>query len=40
MTFENHLPLTPLSTGIILALAAEELHGYALMKKEPDTGEN
>lgn len=32
MAFENQLPLTPLSTGILLALAAEELHGYALMK--------
>ena len=32
MAHENRLPLTPLSTGILLALAAEELHGYALMK--------
>ena len=32
MVNENQLPLTPLSTGILLALAAEELHGYALMK--------
>jgi len=32
MKNENQLPLTPLSTGILLALAAEELHGYALMK--------
>jgi len=32
MARENQLPLTPLSTGILLALAAEELHGYALMK--------
>ena len=32
MAPENQLPLTPLSTGILLALAAEELHGYALMK--------
>ena len=32
MAQKNQLPLTPLSTGILLALAAEELHGYALMK--------
>ena len=32
MANQNQLPLTPLSTGILLALAAEELHGYALMK--------
>lgn len=32
MANENQLPLTPLSTGILLALAVEELHGYALMK--------
>jgi len=32
MANDNQLPLTPLSTGILLALAAEELHGYALMK--------
>ena len=32
MAPQNQLPLTPLSTGILLALAAEELHGYALMK--------
>jgi DNA-binding PadR family transcriptional regulator len=32
MENENQLPLTPLSTGILLALAAQELHGYALMK--------
>jgi len=29
---ENRLPLTPLSTGVLLALATEELHGYALMR--------
>lgn len=27
------LPLTPLSTAILLALAEEELHGYALMQR-------
>jgi DNA-binding PadR family transcriptional regulator len=32
MAHEYQLPLTPLSTGILLALAAEDLHGYALMK--------
>ncbi|MEQ8330089.1 MAG: PadR family transcriptional regulator [Longimicrobiales bacterium] len=29
----QELPLTPLSTAILLALAKEELHGYALMQE-------
>ena len=28
----SELPLTPLSTAILLALAHEDLHGYALMQ--------
>ena len=29
----GHLPLTPLSMAILLSLAKEDLHGYALMKE-------
>jgi DNA-binding PadR family transcriptional regulator len=29
---DQHLPLTPLSMHILLALAEEDLHGYALMQ--------
>jgi len=29
----SELPLTPLSTAILLALAKDELHGYALMQE-------
>jgi DNA-binding PadR family transcriptional regulator len=33
------LPLTPLSLGILLALAEEDLHGYAILKSiEQDGG--
>ncbi len=31
-SIEQLLPLTPLSHAILLALAEEELHGYAIMK--------
>jgi DNA-binding PadR family transcriptional regulator len=29
---ESHLPLTPLSLAVLLALAEEERHGYAILK--------
>ncbi len=32
MPADQTLPLTPISTAILLALAGEELHGYALMQ--------
>jgi DNA-binding PadR family transcriptional regulator len=32
MTAHSLLPLTPLSTAVLTALAAEELHGYGLMQ--------
>ena len=43
----DHIPLTPLSYGILLSLAAEALHGYGILKAMealsggrfvPDTG--
>lgn len=33
MSPESMLPLTPISCGILIALAGEDMHGYALMKE-------